>query len=150
MHNRLLKHLLENDLLSPSQFGFRPFSSTQEALVTATNDWHQYFDHGTETASIFFDLSKAFDVLPHPVILDALAKVGVHCPLYSWFKSWLSGRFQQVFLDGYTSQAASVSSGVPQGSILGPPLFILAVNPMTNVSLSINTLYADDIWSTYP
>ena len=114
MHNRLLKHLLENDLLSPSQFGFRPFSSTQEALVIATNDWHQYLDRGTETASIFFDLSKAFDVLPHLVILDTLAKVGVHCPLYSWFESWLSGRSQQVVLDGFTSQAASVSSGVPQ------------------------------------
>lgn len=74
VHNRLLKHLLENDLLSPSQFGFRPFSSTQEALVTATNDWHQYLDHGTETTSIFFDLSKAFDVLPTQSYLMHLLK----------------------------------------------------------------------------
>ena len=101
VHNRLLKHLLEYDLLSSSQFGFRPFSSTHEALVTATNDWHQYLDSGTKTASIFFNLSKAFDVLlPHPVILDALAKVGVHGPLYSWFEIYLSGRSQQVVLDG--------------------------------------------------
>ena len=148
VHNGLLKYLLENDLLSPSQFGFRPLSFTQEALVTVTNDWHQYLDCGKDTASIFFDLSKAFDVLPHSVILDALVNVGVHGPLYSWFESYLLGRSQRVVLDGYTSQAASVSSGVPQGSILGPLLFILAMNPLTNVSLSINTrliLYADDI-----
>ena len=92
-------------------------------------------------------------MVPHPVIVDVLAKVGVHGLLYSWFESYLSGRSAQVILDGYTSQAASVSSGVLQGSIFGPLVFILAVNPLTNVSLSINTrliLYADDIWSTYP
>ena len=148
VHNRLLKYLLENDHLSPSQFGFRPFSSTQEALITATNDWHQYLDCGIDTASIFFDLSKAFDVLPHSVILDALDRVGVHGPLYSWFESYLTGRSQRVVLDVYTSQTVCVSSGVPQGSILGPLLFILAMNPLTNVSLSTSThliLYADDI-----
>ena len=83
VHNKLLQYLLENNLLSPSQFGFIPQSSTQEALVTAVNDWHQYLDSGLETASIFFDLSKAFDVLPHSAILQALANVGVHGPLYS-------------------------------------------------------------------
>ena len=106
--NCVLIYLLENDLLLPSQFGFRPFISIQEALVTVTNDWHQYSDCGKDAASIFFDLSKAFDVLPHSVILDALAKVGVHSPLYSWFERYLSGRSKRVVLDGYTSQMASV------------------------------------------
>ena len=146
--NKLLQYLLENNLLSPSQFGFRPQSSTQEALVTAVNDWHQNLDNGLETASIFFDLSKAFDVLPHSAILQALANVGVHGPLYSWFESYLTNRSQRVFLDGYTSLATAILSGVPQGSILGPLLFILAMNPLTDLSLSSSThmiLYADDI-----
>ena len=87
-------------------------------------------------------------MFPHSVILDALDRVGVHGPLYSWFESYLTGRSQRVVLDGYTSQTVCVSSGVPQGSILGPLLFILAMNPLTNVSLSTSThliLYADDI-----
>lgn len=72
IYNRLLSHLLANSLLSNSQFGFHPCSSTQEALIAATTSWHQYLDEKQSVAAVFFDLSKDFDSVPHLGILRAL------------------------------------------------------------------------------
>ena len=117
--NCVLIYLLENDLLLPSQFGFRPLISIQEALVTVTNDWHQYSDCGKDAASIFFDLSKAFDVLPHSVILDALAKVGVHSPRSSCLQMTLNV-FNLLALPETASYSSLTSTlylyGVPHGN----------------------------------
>ena len=96
----------------------------------------------------FFYLSKAFDSLPHSLVLASLAKVGVCGALYSCFQSYLSGRQQRVVLNGVSSQPARVTSGVPQGFTLGPLLFLLSINSIFDVSLSYNALinvYADDI-----
>ena len=148
IHNTLLEHVLEYGHLSPKQFGFRPGSSTQEAILAATHDWHEALERHNSVACVFFDLSKAFDSLPHSLVLASLAKVGVCGTLYSWFQSYLSGRQQRVVLNGVSSQPARVTSGVPQGSILGPLLFLLSINSIFDVSLSYNALinvYADDI-----
>ena len=77
IYNRLLSHLLTNSLLSNSQFGFRPCSSTQEALIATTTSWHQYLDEKQSVGAVFFDLSKAFDSVPHSGILRALTRIGV-------------------------------------------------------------------------
>ena len=90
VHNQLLNHLLSNDLLSSRQFGFRPSSSTQEALLFATHDWSCYLDKGLSVAAVFFDLSKAFDKVPHCQLLSALANVGVSGSLLNWFRSYLN------------------------------------------------------------
>lgn len=147
LHNALMDHLLEHDLLSSKQFGFRPGSSTQEALLSATRDWHSVLDDGASVGCVFFDLAKAFDSLPHSLILDALSSVGVQGPLYGWLTDYLSDRRQRVVLDGSISPAAAVTSGVPQGSILGPLLFLLSVDPLLKLSFSITTTtagFADD------
>ena len=150
VHNKLLHYLLSNSLLSHAQFGFRPSSSTQEAIISATTDWHSMLDSKANVAAVFFDLSKAFDTIPHAGILNALSGVGISGPLLRWFFSYLSNRHQRarVVLDGSTSSQADVTSGVPQGSILGPLLFILYMDYINCVPLSPTTkllLYADDI-----
>ena len=73
IYNKLMNHLLSNSIISRQQFGFRPQSSTQEALLAATNDWHQYLDSKLSVGCVAFDLSKAFDSLPHPAILSNLS-----------------------------------------------------------------------------
>ena len=150
---KLLSHLQSNSLLSRCQFGFRPFSSTQEAIISATTDWHKILDMKANVAAVFFDLSKAFDTIPHSAILNALSNVGVSGPLYKRFSSYmyLSSRQQCVVLEGHSSSPANISSGVPQGSILGPLLFILYMDSINDVPLSPLSqdskllLYADDI-----
>ena len=99
-------------------------------------------------ACVFLDMSKAFDSLPHSLVLGSLAKVGVCGSLYHWFESYLTDRQQQVALNGVLSEEILVTSGVPQWSILGPLLFLLSVNSAFDVSISRNSvleMYADDI-----
>ena len=148
VHDRLLRHLITNSILSPRQFGFRPGSSTQEALLIATHDWLNHLDHGLSSAALFLDMSKAFDKVPHCQLLQSLSAVGVSGPLLEWFKSYLSNRTQKVVLSGFSSTSHPVRSGVPQGSILGPLLFIIYINPLADRHLTPGSsviLYADDI-----
>ncbi len=101
-----------------------------------------------QIATVFLDVKKAFDSVPHPRLIKSLSKIGIQGPLLTWFKDYLSGRSQQVVLDGVTSDPVAVTSGVPQGSILGLLLFNIFMNSITTVPLSTNShlvLYADDI-----
>jgi len=103
VHNRVSKYLSANSLLSDQQFGFRAGSSTQEALLSITNDWHQLLSSNRQIGVVFFDIKKAFDSVPHSQILDSLAKFGISGPLLSWFSNYLSGRLQRVVLDNSSS-----------------------------------------------
>ena len=148
IHSRVMEFLLQNKLLSDCQFGFRPKSSTQDALLTITRDWHQQLSTSRQVAAVFFDIRKAFDSVPHSQLLQSLADVGITGQLHQWFASYLSGRYQRVVLDGCSSQYQPVSSGVPQGSVLGPLLYIIFMNSISKLNLSQGTklvLYADDI-----
>ena len=133
--------------LSSLQFGFRPLSSTQEALLVSTRDWHDTLDRGGSVVCLFLDLAKAFDSIPHSLILLSLVRVGVRGALLRWFESYLSNRSQHVVLQGASSASVEVTSGVLQDSILGPLLFILAIDPLTRLSISSSgsiRIYADD------
>ena len=145
IYNRLLSPLLTNSLLSNSQFGFRPCSSAQEALIAVTTSWHQYLDEKQSVAAVFFDRSKAFDLVPHSGILRALTRIGVTGSLHTWFADY---RTQRVVLNGHSSQVTKVSSGIQQGSILGPLLFSIYIDQLCSIPLSTTfkiQLYADDI-----
>ncbi len=148
VHEALLEHLLETGFLSDRQFGFRPQSSTQEALLSLTKGWHEVMDSGGSVLCVFLDLAKAFDSVPHARIMMCLHDAGVRDPLLAWFHSYLTGRSQSVAVEGASSERATVTSGVPQGSILGPLLFLVAFNDIFAVSLSSDSSldgYADDV-----
>ena len=148
IHNRVMDFLLHNKLLSDHQFGFRPRFSTQDALLTATRDWHQSLTTHKQVAAVFFDVKKAFDSVPHDQLLKSLSDIGITGQLLKWFADYLTGRQQRVVLDGVASNYTQVTSGVPQGSILGPLLYIIFTNSISQLPLSDNTkciLYADDI-----
>ena len=148
VHSRISAFIFSNNLLSTCQFGFRPRSSTQEALLSVTRNWFQLLSEHRQVACVFFDVKKAFDSVPHRKIIDSLSGIGIKGPLLNWLRDYLSGRRQRVVLDGTTSDPVNVSSGVPQGSILGPLLFNIVMNSISNLPLSTNArliLYADDV-----
>ena len=146
--NFLYDFCMSNNLLSNSQFGFRPGFSTESALISVVNSWFSSLDSHKSVCAVFFDLSKAFDSVPHQPLLNSLSSLNLPPHLLFWFHSYLCNRTQQVIVNGSFSSKSHVVSGVPQGSILGPLLFILYLNDLSYLpfSSSVNlTLYADDI-----
>ena len=143
-----MKFLTHNKLISDRQFSFRPKFSTQDALLTATRDWHQSLTTSKQVAAVFFDIKKAFDSVPHDQLLKSLHDIGISGALLKLFADYLAGRQQRVVLDGSASNYTQVTSGVPQGSILGPLLYVIFTNSICKVPLSPTSkllLYADDI-----
>ena len=116
--------------------------------MKVTRAWHQALEKGNSVACVFFDISKAFDTLPHHLILFSLTRVGICGSLLLWLQDYLSDRSQRVVLYGSASSTASVTSGVPQGSILGPLLFVIFMDSISTLSISHRadmTMFADDI-----
>ena len=148
VHMRISSFLYANSLLSNCQFGFRPRSSTQEALLSVTRSWFNFLAKHCQVGCVFFDMKKAFDSVPHDRIILSLSNIGIRGPLLHWLHDYLSNLRQRVVLDSVASNPVSVTSGVPQGSILGPLLFNIVMNSISKLPLSQNAnliLYADDV-----
>ena len=144
MLKQLIGYFEENELLYDDQFGFRPGRSTTMAMERVV-DWILGKLEDKQIAmACAYDLTKAFDCLPHSVIIDKLTFYGVLGKESSLIKSYLSNRQQYVEIEGKSSSLRSVNSGVPQGSILGPFLFILTVNDMPASIPDKVVSYADD------
>ena len=145
MHKRLKNFLDKNDILTCCQFGFRRGHSTELAIINMIDKVTEALDRKNDCVGVFLDLSKAFDTIDHDILLRKLNLLGVRGVANKWFESYLSNRQQFVEIDHNRSAPLQISCGVPQGSILGPLLFILYVNDLVNVTRECNVImFADD------
>ena len=140
----LFNHLRDNNLLSSLQSGFLPGDSTVNQLTFLYNTFCQALDSGKEVRAVFCDISKAFDRVWHAGLLAKLHAAGVTGNVLAWFADYLSNRKQRVVLPGAVSDWASIHAGVPQGSIIGPLLFLLYINNIVHDIGSNIRLFADD------
>ena len=148
--NQAYKFLEDNNILSKFQSGFRPLHSTVTALIDSTDNWYVNIDKGLTNAILFIDLKKAFDTIDHEILLSKLELYGFRGAGLRLFKNYLTDRTQVTVINNVKSETCTVRCGVPQGSILGPLLFLLYINDLPNCSLRSDVrMYADDTNLTY-
>ena len=144
IHSQVMDHLELHDILADQQHGFRKKRSCESQLVLTIHDLASAIEQGEQIDAILLDFSKAFDKVPHRRLAQKLHHYGIRGDLLSWIESFLSERNQQVLVEGHSSQSTPVTSGVPQGSVLGPLLFLLYINDMPGKVASTSRLFADD------
>ena len=149
---RLTNFLDLHSIIFPNQFGFRAGCSTTHSLISITETINKTIEQKKFGCGVFIDLKKAFDTVNHDILLLKLEHYGIRDMALLWFKSYLTDRKQYVSLNGSDSDIINITCGVPQGSVLGPILFLLYINDLPNISGKlIFFLFADDtiyIWKT--
>ena len=142
--NHIYPYLKKNKLIHIRQSGFTHGDSTVNQLIAICNLIHCNLDNGDEILSVFLDLTKAFDKVWHKGLLYKIRRCGINGNLYKWIESYLSDRKQRVVINGASSETRNIMAGVPQGSVLGPLLFLIYINDICDNLTSEAFLFADD------
>lgn len=143
--DRIYKFAVHNDIFADSQHGFRRGRSVTTAIYDYVTELHNNLNNAKKCVGIFMDLSKAFDMVDHQLLLDKLYRYGLRGKIHNWIQSYLSDRSQLVEFDGVRSATLTLSKGVPQGSVLGPLLFLFFINEIPEISKNFTIMFADDI-----
>ena len=140
----IMEHIEVNELLIREQHGFVSKRSCLSNLLLNLEYLTSCYDSGKAVDQIFLDLQKVFDTVPHQRLLFKLKKLGIGGNMYAWIESFLKDRYQRVAVNKENSSWCNVKSGVPQGSVLGPILFILFVNDFPEIIDALCSIFADD------
>ncbi len=145
----LMKHMIDNDLFAEQQHGFLPGRSCVTQLLDVLDDWFLNFDNNVPVDEIYLDMVKAFDTVPHRRLFTQLHSYGITEKIHSWIRAFLTDREQRTRINGSFSNWTKVLSGIPQGSVLGPILFLLYINCLPDSIKTKIRLFADDskIWN---
>ena len=145
VHKKLYAHLTENNLLDNRQGGFRPGHSTAKTCANFTEDLYKANNNNQTTIAVYIDAMKAFDTVNHQILIRKLQKFGINGALLKWFKNYLSNRKQCTIANNIVSSSRDITYGVPQGSVLGPLLFLIYVNDISSIIRNSKiSMYADD------
>ena len=147
-HTLISTHLARNHPLSNCQWGFQSGKSTETALLATTYEWFTQLEARNDICAIFFDLQKAFDSVPHRALMAKLHSLDLDPYILHWLCSYLTNREQKVVIEGASSGVLPVISGVSQGSVLGPLLFLVYIDDVMRVNFPTDcklTVYADDM-----
>lgn len=146
MNKRLLNYLEHRNFLSKNQYGFRGNRSTEDAVTNLVDSVIAKLDKGKKCTGVFLDLAKAFDTVSRPILLKKMETIGIRGTALGWFNSYLTDRRQRVGIGGLFSEYMSTKYGIPQGSVLGPTLFIIYINGLCELQLDNAEIfaYADD------
>ncbi len=143
-HRAILRHLIDKELIVPKQHGFLPGKSCTTILLEAYEILCDALERGDPIDVIFTDFCKALDTVPHERLLHKLRAFGIRGQLLVWIRDWLTSRWKRVVLGKHTAEWRRVLSGVPQGSLLGPLLFVLFINDLRDMLKFEMRMYADD------
>jgi len=141
---------LHEEIITNQQSGFRCCTRPLLSVLEATDSWVFDQDRGNVNAVVFLDFKKAFDTVDHDVLLAKVSLYGIEESAYDWFKSYLENGIHKCVVNGSLSKVCSLGCGVPQGTILGPLLFLIYINDLPNcLSFCQPGMYADDTHITY-